>query len=125
MRNKAIFALAGLLALGTSTRAHVVPVEPKLAISRQAPDGRAMVIVESMSAGDYLQINSDFYLQRKTDFGSALSATVQVIGAKFGPAKPITLFVTFLPGERERLVEISPIVRDFFSDQPTFVRISS
>ncbi len=84
-----------------------------------------MVTVETVSAGDYLQINSDFYLQRKKDFGSALSVTVQVIGAKFGPAKPITLFVTFLPGERERLVEISPIVRDFFPNQPAFVRITS
>jgi hypothetical protein len=124
MWNKAVFALVGFLALGTLSRAHVVPLEPQFPKARQAPVGRTTVTVGATSTGEYLQINSDFYLARKGDFDRALSVTVELIGANSGPAKPITMFVTFLPSERERLVEIRPIIRDFFPGQATFVRIA-
>jgi hypothetical protein len=125
MWNKAVYALVGFLGLGTWSLAHVVPLTPEFPKPGQAPNGRATVTVGSTSTGEYLQINSDFYLVRKSDFDRTLSVTVQVIGANSGPSKPVTMFVTFLPGEREQLVAIKPITRDFFPDQRTFVRISS
>ena len=123
MWNKAVYALIGFLALGTLSRAHVVLLEPKFPKPEQAPAGRITVTVGATSIDEYLQLNSDFYLVRKGDFDRTLSVTVAVIGASSGPAKPITMFVTFLAGERERLVEIRPVIRDFFPNQATFVRI--
>jgi hypothetical protein len=124
MWNKAVYALIGSLALGTSPLARVVPLKPELPKS-QAPNGRATLTLGATSTGEYLQINSDFYLVRKSDFDRTLSVTVEVIGANTGIGKPITMFVTFLSGEREQLVAIRPIIRDFFPNQPTFVRIFS
>ena len=123
MWKKVAYALIGFFALGMISQAHVVPVEPPRPPTSQPPETR--VSVSTSSKGDYRQVSSDFYLVRKTDFDRTVSVTVEVIGANTGPAKPITMFVTFLRGEREQLVAIRPIIRDFFPNQPTFVRIFS
>jgi hypothetical protein len=125
MWNKAAFTLVGLLALAMISSANVLPPKPQLPAPSQTLDTRTTITVSAVSTGDYWQASSDFYLVRKSDFDRALMLTLEVIGAKAGPAKHVTMFVTFLAGDREQLVAISPIVAQFFPGQPVFVRIVS
>lgn len=124
--------LIGFLALNSGARSHIVTTElpppaAKDAIPTLEPGsiGLIRVLTVSNSSGDLTPVDSDFYLARTEGFDRPLSVTLAIIGAKAGSAMQITSFVTFLPGERQHLVAIRPIIQSLFDPaEKVFVRIT-
>src|SRR5689334_9953679 len=124
-RRKSLLAylLVGLMAFKPRSQGHVLPPLPeptpaKRVVPTLRPASPAPVTVSMV---DYARVDSDFYLIRTNDLDRPLSVALGIVGSDLSLMKQMTTFVTFLPGERERLVSIRPIIENFFApDQPVF-----
>ena len=74
--------------------------------------------------GEYARVDSDFYVARTRGLDQFLTVALEISGMNPAAKKSITTFVTFLPGERERLVAMEPILDALFAgDSEVFMRI--
>ena len=128
-----LYLLVGLLSVKQTVQSHVTPQEPPLLAGKpsvpalirdQTVPTPARVVMTASMTGEFARVDSDFYLTRTSGFDRTLSVSLAVVSPSAGLSRQVTTFVTFLPGQKEQLVAIGPIIENFFAPgQEVFVRI--